>query len=49
MYGAIAHLKGRGDWMAVFLIEVPPGGKSAPQQHLFDEMFYALSGNGSRA
>ena len=26
--------------MTVFLLEIPPGGKSAPQQHLFDEMFY---------
>ena len=41
------HLKGRGDWMTVFLLEVPPGGKSAPQQHLFDEMFYVISGTGS--
>ena len=41
------HLKGRGDWMTVFLLEVPPGGQSAPQQHLFDELFYVLSGSGS--
>ena len=45
--GAFVHLKGRGDWITVFLVEVPPGGKSAPQQHLFDEMFYVVSGNGS--
>jgi mannose-6-phosphate isomerase-like protein (cupin superfamily) len=45
--GAFIHLKGRGDWMTVFLNEVPPGGSSAPQQHLFDEMFYVLSGSGS--
>src|SRR6266496_1961705 len=45
--GAFIHLKGRGDWMTVFLLELPPGGKSAPQQHLFDELFYVLSGTGS--
>src|SRR5262245_58272806 len=45
--GAFVHLKGRGDWMTVFLLEIPPGGRSAPQQHLFDEMFYVLSGTGN--
>ena len=45
--GAFVHLKGRGDWMTVFLLEIPPGGQSAPQQHLFDELFYVLSGSGS--
>jgi mannose-6-phosphate isomerase-like protein (cupin superfamily) len=45
--GAFVHLKGRGDWTTVFLIEVPPGQSSAPQQHLFDEMFYVISGTGS--
>ena len=44
---AFVHLKGRGDWITVFLLELPPGGTSAPPQHLFDEMFYVLSGNGS--
>ncbi len=45
--GAFIHLKGRGDWMTVFLLELPPGGKSAPQRHLFDELFYVVSGTGS--
>jgi hypothetical protein len=27
--GAFVHLKGRGDWMTVFLLELPPGGQSA--------------------
>jgi mannose-6-phosphate isomerase-like protein (cupin superfamily) len=44
---AFIHLKGRGDWMTVFLLEIAPGGKSAPQQHLFDELFYVISGTGS--
>ncbi len=45
--GAFVHLTGRGDWITVFLLEVSPGGRSAPQQHLFDEMFYVISGTGS--
>jgi mannose-6-phosphate isomerase-like protein (cupin superfamily) len=45
--GAFVHLKGRGDWMTVFLIEVAPGRKSAPQRHIYDEVFYVLSGHGS--
>ena len=45
--GAFAHVKGRGDWMTVFLLEIPPGSKSAPQQHLYDEVFYVVSGHGS--
>lgn len=44
---AFVHLKGRGDCITVFLLELPAGGKSAPQQHLFDELFYVISGNGS--
>jgi cupin superfamily acireductone dioxygenase involved in methionine salvage len=45
--GAFAHVKGRGDWMTVFILDIPPGGKSAPQQHLYDEVFYVVSGHGS--
>ncbi len=45
--GAFAHLKGRGDWLAVFVIELPPGGKTSPQQHMYEEVMYCLSGNGS--
>ena len=45
--GAFVHLKGRGDWMTVFIYEIPPGGSSAPQHHLFDEIFYVISGSGS--
>jgi uncharacterized RmlC-like cupin family protein len=44
---AFVHLKGRGDFMSLFVIELPPGGKSAPQRHLFEEVIYVLSGHGS--
>ena len=45
--GVIAHLKGRGDFVSVFIIDLPPGAKSAPQRHLFEEVIYVLSGHGS--
>lgn len=45
--GAIAHLKGRGDFVAVFVIDLPPGAKAAPQRHLYEEVVYVLSGHGS--
>lgn len=45
--GAFVNLKGHGDWMSVFLLDIAPGGKSAPQQHIYDEVFYVLSGHGS--
>jgi quercetin dioxygenase-like cupin family protein len=45
--GAFVHLKGRGDFMSLFVIDLPPGGKSAPQRHLYEEVIYVLSGHGS--
>jgi uncharacterized RmlC-like cupin family protein len=45
--GALVHLKGRGDFTSVFVIDLPPGGKSDPQRHLFEEVIYVMDGNGS--
>ncbi len=45
--GAIAHLKGRGDFVAVFVLDLVPGGKTAPQRHCYEEVVYVLSGHGS--
>ena len=45
--GALVHLKGRGDFVAVQLIDIAPGAKSAPLRHLYDEVFYVLTGHGS--
>ena len=56
--GAFVHLLGRGDWMTVFLLEVPPGGKSAPRilmnvlhraDFLFDHPFGFPEREGCRA
>jgi mannose-6-phosphate isomerase-like protein (cupin superfamily) len=43
---AFIHLAGRGDFLALQLIEIPPGGRTQWMRHLYDEMFYALSGYG---
>ena len=45
--GALVHLKGRGDYVAVQLLELAPGTASAPKRHLYDEVFYVLAGHGS--
>lgn len=45
--GAIVHLKGRGDFVSVFVLELAPGSKGAPQKHLFEEVIYVLAGHGS--
>jgi mannose-6-phosphate isomerase-like protein (cupin superfamily) len=45
--GAFVHLKGRGDFIAINLHELAPGGKTAPQRHLFEEVFLVIEGHGS--
>ena len=45
--GGLAHLKGRGDWLSVFVLELPPGGNTRPRNHMFEEVYYVLSGTGS--
>lgn len=45
--GAAVHLKGRGDSANMFLYELAPGGSSAPQRHLFEEVICVLEGHGS--
>src|SRR5437660_3490730 len=45
--GAIVHVKGRGDAMTVFLLDLPPGAQTLPQKHIFEAAFYVLTGNGS--
>ena len=45
--GALVHLKGRGDFLCVFVLDLPPGGKSSPQRHVFEEVVYVLEGQGS--
>ena len=45
--GAIVHLKGRGDYVNIHLLDLPPGGKSASHKHMVEEVIYVISGHGS--
>ena len=45
--GAIVHVKGRGDCMTVFVLELPPGAATIAQRHIFEAAFYVLTGGGS--
>ena len=45
--GAIAHLKGRGDFVSIFVLDLPPAARTSPQRHLYEEVVYVLSGYGS--
>ena len=44
---AVVHLKGRGDYGNMFLMELPPGGSTSPLQHLYEDVYYVLEGGGS--
>ena len=45
--GAAVHLKGRGDFANMFLIELAPGRSTSPQRHLYEDVYYVLEGSGS--
>lgn len=45
--GAAVHLKGRGDFLNMFLLDIPPAASTSPQQHLYEEVVYVLEGRGS--
>lgn len=44
--GAIAHVDGRCDFLAVFVHEIAAGEAAAPQRHVYDELCVILSGTG---
>jgi hypothetical protein len=44
---ALVHVAGRGDWSNIIVSELPPGGETTPQRHLYEEVVYVLSGHGS--
>ena len=44
---AVAHFKGSGDFCNMFVIEIPAGGSSSPQRHLYEEIYFVLEGRGS--
>ncbi len=45
--GAYAHARGRGDFVNLYVLEIPPDRQTAPQRHLFEEVVYVLAGHGS--
>ncbi|MCH8918066.1 MAG: hypothetical protein IIC52_08410 [Proteobacteria bacterium] len=45
--GALVHMLGRGDFISIFLYDIPPGAQSTPQQHLFEEVMLVVEGHGS--
>ena len=45
--GGLVHLKGRGDFVSIFVLDLAPGAASSPQKHLFEEVVYVLSGHGN--
>ena len=45
--GCFAHTHGRGDFMANYVLELEPGKKTRPVKHLYEALFYVLSGHGS--
>ena len=47
--GAAVHLKGRGDFLCMLVIDIPPGKATAPLHHLYEAVFYVLAGRGSTA
>jgi mannose-6-phosphate isomerase-like protein (cupin superfamily) len=44
---AVVNLKGRGDFISVIVVEIPPGQSTEPQRHLYEEVVYVLSGHGT--
>ena len=45
--GAAVHLKGRGDFANMFVLDIPAGGSTEPQRHLYEDVYYVLEGSGS--
>lgn len=46
-HGAFVHLNGRGDFQAIHLIELAPGASTEIIRHVYDDIYYVLSGHGS--
>lgn len=45
--GCFAHTHGMGDFMANYVLEVAPGQKTRPVQHIYESFFFVLEGYGS--
>ena len=45
--GAITRFRGAGDFCSMFVLEIPAGGSTIPQRHLYEEIYFVLDGRGS--
>ena len=45
--GAYINLDGAGDTNDAYVAEIPPGGKMAPERHIFEKNIYVLAGRGA--
>ena len=46
-YGILINLEGTGYMDDAFVLSIPPGAKSKPQRHVFEDLTYVLSGKGA--
>lgn len=44
--GAICHAQGRCDFLTLFVFDIPAGASMAPARHVYEEIFYVVSGAG---
>ena len=45
--GTYINLDGAGDTNDAYVAEIPPGGKMAPERHIFEKNIYVLEGRGA--
>lgn len=45
--GAFCHVKGRCDYLTIFLLDLAPGAKTTPQKHIYEDVVYVLEGSGA--
>src|ERR1700737_2803165 len=45
--GAYALTSGRGDFLDMYVLDLPPARATDPQRHLYEEVVYVLDGRGS--
>jgi gentisate 1,2-dioxygenase len=45
--GSYALTSGRGDFLDMYVLDIPPARSTDPQKHLYEEVVYVLDGRGS--